>query len=153
MVVIRYPAFVDEDAAPAYYRLFARHAIGGRVDSVAQASVAVDRLAQAVLAKSNYFAMSLYRELRDALPPDSVLLSPHLVELGDEGRLTSSDVSNLDTYMAYSTEGWPFHHHLLHFSWQWEDGHSGLSMLDWDPPLGCEFALDSLAPAKPLPIF
>jgi hypothetical protein len=89
MVVVRYPAFVDEDAAPAYYRLFARHAIGGRVDSVAQASVAVDRLAQAVLAKSNYFAMSLYRELRDALPPDSVLLSPHLVELGDDGRLTS----------------------------------------------------------------
>ena len=68
-----------------------------------------------------------------------------------EGRLTSSDVSNLDTYMAYSTEGWPFHHHHLHFSWQWEDGHSGLSMLDWEPPVGCEFALESLTPGKPLP--
>ena len=42
----------------------------------------------------------------------------------------------------------PFHHHHLHFSWQWEDGHGGLSMLDWEPPVGCEFALGEPHPRQ-----
>jgi hypothetical protein len=88
MVVIRYPAYVDADAESAYYRLFEQHAIGGTAKSDGQSSQEVDRLAQSVIAKSNYFSMSLYRELRDKLPEASVLLSPHIVELAD-GHLTS----------------------------------------------------------------
>ena len=37
-----------------------------------------EKNAQAVIAKSSYYAMSLYRALRDDLPEDSVLLSPHI---------------------------------------------------------------------------
>ena len=88
MVVIRYPAFVDEDAEAAYFRLFEQHAIGGTARADAESTQDVDRLAQSVIAKSNYFSMSLYRELRQQLPENSVLLSPHIVELV-EGRLRS----------------------------------------------------------------
>ncbi len=42
-------------------------------------------------------------------------------DLRDEGLVESSDVSNLGAYMAYG-DGWPFHHHHMHLSWQWEDG-------------------------------
>jgi hypothetical protein len=72
-------------------------------------------------------------------------------ELRRDGLINGTDVSNLETYMAYSTDGWPFHHHHMHFSWQWEDGHSGMDMLDWDGPVGCEFSLDSIRPSKGLP--
>ena len=88
MVVIRYPAFVDEDAETAYYRFFEQRAIGGTAKPEPQTSQDVDRLAQSVIAKSNYYTMSLYRELRQKLPDSSVLLSPHIVELVD-GHLTS----------------------------------------------------------------
>jgi len=88
MVVIRYPAFVDEAAEAAYFRLFEQHAIGGATGPDAESSQEVDRLALAVIAKSNYFSMSLYRELQQKLPDHSVLLSPHIIELVD-GRLTS----------------------------------------------------------------
>ncbi|MCW8871391.1 MAG: hypothetical protein OQK01_02105, partial [Xanthomonadales bacterium] len=88
MVVIRYPAFVDANGEAAYYRLFEQHAIGGTVKPKDASGQQVDRLAQSVIAKSNYYSMSLYRELRDKLPNASVLLSPHIVELVD-GHLTS----------------------------------------------------------------
>ena len=88
MVVIRYPAFVDEAAEAAYFRLFEQNAIGGTVKPGARPSQEVDRLAQSVIAKSNYFSMSLFRELQLKLPEDSVLLSPHIIELED-GRLVS----------------------------------------------------------------
>jgi hypothetical protein len=42
-------------------------------------------------------------------------------ELQDEGLLTRKEVEKLNTYITYG-EGWPFHHHHIHFSWQWEDG-------------------------------
>ena len=88
MAVIRYPAFVDEAAEAAYFRLFEQHAIGGTARPDAESSQEVDRLALAVIAKSNYYSMSLYRELQQKLPDHSVLLSPHIIELVD-GRLTS----------------------------------------------------------------
>jgi hypothetical protein len=89
MVVIRYPAVVDEAALPAWYQAFQQHPIGGRLKADEVAAQESDRIAQSLLAKSNYFTMSLYRELRDALPADSVLLSPHLVELDRAGTLLS----------------------------------------------------------------
>jgi hypothetical protein len=88
MVVIRYPAFVDEAAEAAYFRLFEQNTIGGVVKPDARSSQDVDRLAQSVIAKSNYFSMSLFRELQLKLPEDSVLLSPHIIEI-ENGRLVS----------------------------------------------------------------
>jgi len=90
MVVIRYPAVVDQDALPAYYRSFEQHAIGGKPELDNRTRQETDRVAQSVITKSNYFAMSLYREFRDKLPPESVLLSPHIITLDDENNLTSS---------------------------------------------------------------
>jgi hypothetical protein len=89
MVIIRYPAVIDADAATLYYVTYAKHAIGGAYDADSGATQESDRIAQAIIAKSNYFAMSLFRELRERLPADTVLLSPHLVELDDEGGLVS----------------------------------------------------------------
>lgn len=89
MVIIRYPAIVDEGAGEAYRRAFLGRAIGGVVDEDALARQDSSRIARSVIAKSNYFAMSLFRELRDELPEHSVLLSPHLVELNAAGQLAS----------------------------------------------------------------
>ncbi len=89
MVVIRYPAVVDEDAQAAYYAAFEQHPIGGSLKKKDRVRQESDRVAQSIIAKSNYFAMSLYRELRDKLPENSVLLSPHMIVLDDQNQLSS----------------------------------------------------------------
>jgi hypothetical protein len=89
LVVIRYPAIVDNDAAGAYYRAFASNAIGGDFQLKPHQANESDRIAQSIIAKSNYLTMSLYRELQSQLPAHSVLLSPHLITLDDEGILSS----------------------------------------------------------------
>ena len=83
MVVIRYPAIVDEDAAMAYFDAFSERAIGGTPEIDDQARRDTERIAQALIAKSNFYAMSLYRELRDRMPDHAVLLSPHLLYRDD----------------------------------------------------------------------
>ncbi len=85
-VVIRYPAVVDRNAETAFFDAFAKHPIGG---SIKEADVNSDRVAEAIIAKSNYYVMSLYRELQAALPEHSVLLSPHYIFTDDQGKLTS----------------------------------------------------------------
>jgi len=90
MVVIRYPAVVAKEALPAYYRSFEQHAIGGKPELDGGTRQDTDRVAQSIITKSNYFAMSLYREFRDKLPAQSVLLSPHIIKLDDNDKLTSS---------------------------------------------------------------
>jgi len=89
MVTIRYPAIVHEDALPAYYRSFEQHSIGGALDLDNRLRQDTDRIAQTVIAKSNYYAMSLFREFRDKLPEQSVLLSPHIIILDDQNKLSS----------------------------------------------------------------
>lgn len=89
MVIIRYPAIVDDDAAEAYFQAFEKHAIGSAYTSDAQTRRDSQNIAQSIIAKSNYFAMSLYRELQDELPPTTVLLSPHLLMLDEKGQLSS----------------------------------------------------------------
>ncbi|KAA9132596.1 hypothetical protein F3N42_05085 [Marinihelvus fidelis] len=83
LVVIRYPAMIHADAESIYVSSFAVNAIGGEVPYTVYGKAQTERIAQTVIAKSGYFAMSLYRELRDRLPEHTVLLSPHLV-LWDE---------------------------------------------------------------------
>ncbi|NNK32949.1 MAG: hypothetical protein HKP02_07485 [Xanthomonadales bacterium] len=89
MVVIRYPAMIDQDAEMAFYRAYETHAIGGDPKVDAQTRRDSQKMAQAMITKSNFYSMSLYRELRDKLPPKSVLLSPHMLVLDDQNRLTS----------------------------------------------------------------
>ncbi len=89
MVVIRYPAIVDEDAVRTYYRSFEKNTIGADYQSSSRTRRDSENIAQSIIAKSNYYAMSLYRELQQDLPAHSVLLSPHLLMLDEQDRLTS----------------------------------------------------------------
>jgi hypothetical protein len=85
-VIIRYPAIVDRNAEVAFFDAFAAHPIGG---SIKETDPNSDRVAESIIAKSNYFVMSLYRELQTILPESSVLLSPHFVFVDDDGQLSS----------------------------------------------------------------
>ncbi|MEE2829084.1 MAG: hypothetical protein VX498_07845 [Myxococcota bacterium] len=49
---------------------------------------------------------------------------PMAYEMEDEGLISSSIRGKIVSRMAYG-DGWPFHHHHLHFSWNWEDGFEG----------------------------
>ena len=84
MVVIRYPALIHAEAETIYVSSFASKAIGGDVPLSKHSNPQTSRTAHAVIAKSSYYAMSLYRELRDALPEGTVLLSPHMVDWNKE---------------------------------------------------------------------
>ena len=65
------------------------------------------------------------------------LIAPELFSaaqaLRAQGVVTQAEVNRLESYTAYG-EGWPFHHHHMHFSWNWEDGYEGRSV---EPPEGC----------------
>lgn len=97
IAVVRYPAFVEEDAKDAYYEAFGKTAIGGRISSYNYDSPEVQAIADSVVLKSNYFALSLYKELAARLPEHSVLLSPHTVKLGDDGKLTSEPMTQAES--------------------------------------------------------
>ncbi|NNC35815.1 MAG: hypothetical protein HKO02_00040 [Hyphomonadaceae bacterium] len=97
LAVVRYPAFVDSNAKDAYYKAFGRNAIGGRASSYDAGSPEVQALADSVVLKSNYFALSLFKELAAKLPEHSVLLSPHTIKLADDGSLTSEPMTQAES--------------------------------------------------------
>ncbi|MEJ2534994.1 MAG: hypothetical protein P8008_05905 [Gammaproteobacteria bacterium] len=92
LVVIRYPAMIHAEAEPLFVSSFAVNAIGGEVPYVMYGNPQTGRIAQSVIAKSSYFAMSLYRELKERLPPETVLLSPHIVLWDEERKLHSRPI-------------------------------------------------------------
>jgi hypothetical protein len=92
LVVIRYPAIIHEDAERPYFQAFAAHAIGGEVPLTVQIRNDTTRIAKSVIAKSNYYAMSLYRELQRQLPEKTVLLSPHMIVWTKERGLYSRPI-------------------------------------------------------------
>ena len=49
-----------------------------------------------------------------------------------EGLFSSTIRSKFNSRLAYG-DGWPFHHHHLHFSWNWESGWEGRD----EQPKGC----------------
>jgi hypothetical protein len=55
-------------------------------------------------------------------PAVAEVVLPMAEELEDEGLIDNA--SQFDWKLAYG-DGWPFHHHHIHFSWQWEDGYEG----------------------------
>ncbi len=85
LIVIRYPAVVLEEAEESYYRAYVDQSIGGDVSITHQLRKDTRHLARSVIAKSSYYAMSLYAELRDLLPANKVLLSPHMIYRGKSG--------------------------------------------------------------------
>ena len=96
LAVIRYPAVVETAAKDAYYTAFENSAIGG---SAATSGDAAERqsVADSVIVKSNYFALSLYKEMAARLPEHGVLLSPHAVKLGPDGKLTSEPITKAES--------------------------------------------------------
>ncbi len=96
LAVIRYPAVVETAAKDAYYKAFENSAIGG---SAATSGDAAERqsVADSVIVKSNYFALSLYKEMAARLPEHGVLLSPHAVKLGPDGKLTSEPITKAES--------------------------------------------------------
>lgn len=84
LVVIRYPALIHAEAETIYVSSFASKSIGGNVPLSMHSNPQTSRTAHGVISKSSYYAMSLYRELRDALPEGTVLLSPHMVDWSEQ---------------------------------------------------------------------
>lgn len=92
LVTIRYPAMIHANAENLYVSSFAINAIGGEVPYGVHGNRQTARVAQSVVEKSSYYAMSLYRELKNTLPPGTVLLSPHIVDWNKERGLYSRPV-------------------------------------------------------------
>ncbi|MEM9600218.1 MAG: hypothetical protein AAF926_04270 [Pseudomonadota bacterium] len=101
LAVVRYPAFVEQDAEADFAAAYAGAAIGGRGGS--SDAVETQALANSMVLKSNYFAMSLYRELAARLPEHSVLLSPHKITLADDGSLTSEPMTQAESLASVVT--------------------------------------------------
>ncbi|MFC1720610.1 hypothetical protein ACFL00_05730, partial [Pseudomonadota bacterium] len=80
-----YPAIIHSDAEEPYFHAFSINAIGGEVPPANRTKKVTTRIAQSILAKSNYYVMSLYRELQQDLPENTILLSPHII-LWDKDR-------------------------------------------------------------------
>ena len=95
LAVIRYPAVVETDAKDAYYKAFETSAIGG--SGVSGDAAERQSIADSVIVKSNYFALSLYKEMAARLPEHAVLLSPHAVKLDAEGKLTSEPITKAES--------------------------------------------------------
>ena len=97
LAVIRYPAFVEGSAEDAYYRAFANTEIGGKLGSKKPDAAEVNALADSIILKSNYFALSMFKELAAKLPAHGVLLSPHTITLDDNGKLTSEPMTQAES--------------------------------------------------------
>ncbi len=92
LIVIRYPAMIHADAENLYVSSFAINAIGGTVPYGVHGDRQTARIAQSIIEKSSYYAMSLYQELKSVLPENSVLLSPHIVVWDTENKLHSRPI-------------------------------------------------------------
>ncbi len=93
LAVIRYPAIVEADAKDAFHRAYAKQAIGGASGRGVTNTIETVAIADSSVVKSNYFALSLYKELAAKLPEHGVLLSPHAIKLGAGGELTSEPIT------------------------------------------------------------
>ncbi|MEL7231415.1 MAG: hypothetical protein AAGJ85_02770, partial [Pseudomonadota bacterium] len=93
LIIVRYPAAVDPDAKDAwqdgYLAAAGRSGVGSNPD--ARAYIDVQTI------KSSYFALSVYKELSRRLPDHSVLLSPHVIKLDGDGRLTSEPMTSAES--------------------------------------------------------
>ena len=103
LVVVRFPAVVDPEALDAYHEAYVSSAIGGRLSSDAVNNPDAVSVADATIIKSNYFALSLYKELAQRLPDHSVLLSPHAVTKDENDSLTSEPLTGAESVPSVLT--------------------------------------------------
>lgn len=101
LAIVRYPAFIEDEAEADFVAAYTAMAIGGGVG--ASDPVETKALANSVILKSNFFAMSLYRELASRLPEHSVLLSPHRITKTADGSLTSEPMTQAESIAAVVT--------------------------------------------------
>lgn len=92
LVVIRYPAMIHADAESFYVSSFAVKAIGGTVPYTQFGKPQTARIAQSVISKSSYYAMTLYESLKLRLPEGRVLLSPHIILWNEQRGLHSRPI-------------------------------------------------------------
>jgi len=97
LAVVRYPAFIETAAQDKFYDAYGRKAIGGSISSYDAASPEVRAIADGMILKSNYYALSLFKELAERMPEHSVLLSPHAVSLDANGKLTSKPMTQAES--------------------------------------------------------
>jgi hypothetical protein len=75
--------------------------------------------------RSAFFISRLMKTKNLRVVGVDTLIYPELMdaaeELRGEGLLSFGDVQKMRSYLAYG-DGWPFHQHHLHFSWDWENG-------------------------------
>lgn len=102
LVVLRYPAVVETDAQTTYRSNYLRTPIGGSANGSIQNQDA-QAIADSAIVKSNYFALSLYKELVERLPDHAVLLSPHTIKLAEDGTLTSTPITQAENIPSVLT--------------------------------------------------
>lgn len=96
LAVIRYPAIVELAAKDVFHRAYAQRAIGGTPGRGVTNTIETVAVADSSVIKSNYYALSLYKELAAKLPEHGVLLSPHAIKLGPGGELTSEPMTSAE---------------------------------------------------------
>jgi len=101
LAVVRYPAFVDPDARDLYHEAFKNTPIDGALSR--KSGMESEALADSVILKSNYFALSLFKELAAKLPEHSVLLSPHTIKKGADGKLYSEAMTQAESLPSVVT--------------------------------------------------
>lgn len=97
MAVVRYPAVVDSDAKDKFREAYMDSAIGGNISASTANSSEAQSIVDSTIVKSNYFALSIYKELVARLPEHSVLLSPHEIKLDADGNLTSEPITQAES--------------------------------------------------------
>lgn len=97
MAVLRYPAYIEEAAEDKFHNLYASRTLGSRLYSDDAGLEETAAIADIMLLKSNYFALSIFKELAERMPEHSVLLSPHAIKLDQNGQLTSEPMTQAET--------------------------------------------------------
>ena len=95
--VLRYPAYIEEAAEDRFHTLYANRTIGNRSYSNDAGVEETAAIADLMLIKSNYFALSIFQELAQRMPEHSVLLSPHAIKLDENGNLTSEPMTQAES--------------------------------------------------------
>ena len=85
-----------------YRSNYLRTPIGGAANANNQITDA-QAIADGAVVKSNYFALSLYKELVARLPEHTVLLSPHAITLADDSTLTSEPITKAESIPSVLT--------------------------------------------------
>ena len=97
MAIIRYPAYIEAAAEDKFHNRYASRTLGSRSYSDDAGLEETAAIADIMLLKSNFFALSIFKELAERLPEHSVLLSPHAIKLDERGELTSEPMTQAET--------------------------------------------------------